>query len=41
MPAASQASDGVYYYGDGKIDRFLSGEWKRPSGVAAQRNWPS
>jgi mono/diheme cytochrome c family protein len=21
--------DGVLYYGDGKIDRFLSGEWKR------------
>ena len=26
---ALQDSDGVYYYGSGKIDRFLSGEWKR------------
>jgi len=26
---AVKTPDGVYYYGNGKIDRFLSGEWKR------------
>ena len=29
MRAARADSDGVFYYGSGKIDRFLSGEWKR------------
>jgi hypothetical protein len=26
---AVRTPDGVFYYGDGKIDRFLGGEWKR------------
>jgi mono/diheme cytochrome c family protein len=26
---ARRTPDGVFYYGSGKIDRFLSGEWKR------------
>ena len=26
---ALKTPDGVFYYGSGKIDRFLSGEWKR------------
>jgi hypothetical protein len=26
---ALRTPDGVFYYGSGKIDRFLSGEWKR------------
>src|SRR6185369_5306930 len=26
---ALRSPDGVFYYGTGKIDRFLNGEWKR------------
>src|SRR5439155_1185714 len=29
LAARNASPEGVLYYGDGRIDRFLSGEWKR------------